>query len=100
MARRLARCIRLAGGVLAASVLLSGGILAGTGWLGAQLQSIERRLSLMADGTTGPVTFSDDTGKTSWVDVSTLTVVGKIDPATGETAPVAPYQPAPVPRGN
>jgi hypothetical protein len=90
--------IRLAGGVLAASALLSGGVLAGTGWLGAQVQSVERRLSLFADGTTGPVTISNDTGKASWVDVSTLTVVGKIDPATGETVPVTPYHPAPVPR--
>ncbi|SMG44689.1 hypothetical protein [Agreia pratensis] len=88
--------ITIASGVVAASALLSGGVLAGTGWLGAQVQAVERTLT--ANGSTGPVTISNDTSTPEWVDVSTLTVVGKIDPATGETVPVTPYHPATIPR--
>ncbi|SKA95979.1 hypothetical protein SAMN06295879_2141 [Agreia bicolorata] len=88
--------IKLASGVVAASALLSGGVLASTGWLGAQVQTAERTFT--ANGSTGPVTISNGTSKPEWVDVSTLTIVGKIDPATGETVPVTPYHPTPHPR--
>lgn len=90
--------IKLASGVVAASALLSGGILASTGWLGAQVHTAERALT--AHGPTGPNdVVSNETGNPEWVDVSTLTIKGEIDPTTGETVAVTPYHPATIPRG-
>jgi hypothetical protein len=89
--------VKLASGVVAASALLSGGVLAGTGWLDAQVHAAERTLT--AHGPTGPNdVVSNETGNPEWVDVSTLTIVGEIDPTTGETVPVTPYHPTPHPR--
>lgn len=91
--RPIAAVAKITLGAFAFSLLLSGGLSLGTGWLADRVQFGIRSMSVGADG--GKLTWGslDDEAPPEKVDVSTLTVVGRIDPSTGNVVDITPYHP-------
>ncbi|SKB01586.1 hypothetical protein SAMN06295879_3283 [Agreia bicolorata] len=89
---------KLAGGVLTASALLTSGIVASANWVGTEIQAASRHMSF--DSSQGPVTWMDPDKQPApeWTDVSKLTIVGTIDPATGNETDIPPTHPATIPQ--
>ncbi len=83
---------KLSAGAVGAAMILGGPAWASSGWISSELHSLARTAP------SGPNdvwdTHPENDPAPEWVDVSKLTIVGTIDPSTGDITDVPPHHPS------